>query len=72
MKAISGIGKAVGSLFGAQKMPELKKPEPSFTPPPPEVAAAAARKRLQSRAQAGRAGTIYSQAYSGANLGGTA
>lgn len=71
-KPLKAIGGVFSNLFGSQKTPEIVKPEAVITPPSPEVAARAARKRLQERAQKGREGTIYSQAYSGSRLGGTA
>lgn len=73
-KPLKAIGNAVGNLFAqAQpKMPKIEKPEAIIAPPSQEVAARAARERLKIRAQRGREGTIYSTAYRGTNLGGTA
>lgn len=72
--AVKAISSAVGSLFGGgPKAPKINAPETQILPQTDqEQARIAARKKLQSKAAAGRAGTIYSQSYGGTNLGGTA
>lgn len=74
------MGKALDVLsplkmaFNLFKKPEKDKPKPPPVLPDPEDPAAklAAQKRLRDRAAGGRAGTIFTGAYGGGNLSGTA
>lgn len=67
---MSGALKAVTSLF---KTPKAVKPTIIPTADPESAAAKLASvKKLRERSRKGREGTIYSQAYSGQALGGTA
>lgn len=64
---MSGVLSAIGSIFKGPKLPKV----PSMPDPNSIVSKLAARKKIEARSKDGRAGTIYSGAYTGSNLGGT-
>lgn len=69
IKAISGV---IGKILPTAKM--AASPIAAAVMPDRESTAAklAARRKVESRSKGGREGTIYSGAYSGSNLAGTA
>lgn len=66
---MSGAIKAVTNMFKAPKAAPAPPPMPDPEDPSAKLEAV---KRMRKRAQGGREGTIYSGAYGGQNLGGTA